>query len=30
MERFNKLKPKKVNIEDLQFEVNQIKMKLSN
>ena len=25
MERFNKLKPKKLNIEDLQFEVNQIK-----
>ena len=25
LERFNKLKPKKVNIEDLQFEVNQIK-----
>ena len=25
LERFNKLKPKKVNLEDLQFEVNQIK-----
>ena len=25
LERFNKLKPKKVNLKDLQFEVNQIK-----
>jgi predicted nuclease with TOPRIM domain len=25
LERFNKLKPKKANLEDLQFEINQIK-----
>jgi hypothetical protein len=28
LERFNKLKPKKVNLEDLQFEVSQIKKEI--